>query len=139
MADIVKGIKETCTILGYADDWVVVTSSKAPIRAETRLKEAANSSTRWSSDNGFKISSGKTKIHRRRPRTEGNRFKLIGTEKIEMVNKHRIMGLTFDERLNWKIHIKDVKPKVTIKLNLLKACSTHRGARTKKHSCGSTK
>jgi hypothetical protein len=35
MADIVKGIRETCTILGY-DDWVVVTSSKAPIRAETR-------------------------------------------------------------------------------------------------------
>jgi hypothetical protein len=43
MADIDKGIKETCTILGYADDWVVVTSSKAPIRTETKLKEAANS------------------------------------------------------------------------------------------------
>jgi hypothetical protein len=40
-------MKEICTILGYADDWVVVTSSKAPIRAETRLKEAANSVTRW--------------------------------------------------------------------------------------------
>jgi hypothetical protein len=32
-----KGIKGTCTILGYAVDWVVATSSKAPIRAETRL------------------------------------------------------------------------------------------------------
>jgi hypothetical protein len=46
MADIVKGIKETCTILGNADDWVIVTSSKAPIKAETRIKEAANSVTR---------------------------------------------------------------------------------------------
>jgi hypothetical protein len=35
MADIVKGIKETCKILGYADVWLVVISSKAPIRAET--------------------------------------------------------------------------------------------------------
>jgi hypothetical protein len=42
MADILKGIKETCTILGYADDWVIVTSSKEPIRAVTRLKETAN-------------------------------------------------------------------------------------------------
>jgi hypothetical protein len=61
MADIIKGIKETCTILGYADDWVVVISSKTPIRAEARSKEAANSVTRWTSDNGFKISSEKTK------------------------------------------------------------------------------
>jgi hypothetical protein len=41
IADIVKEIKETCTILGYADDWVMVTtvtSSKAPIRAETIIK-----------------------------------------------------------------------------------------------------
>jgi hypothetical protein len=43
MADIIKGTKETCTILGYADDWVIVTNSKAPIRAETRLKKGANS------------------------------------------------------------------------------------------------
>jgi hypothetical protein len=48
MADIVKRIKQTCTILDYADDWVVVTSSNAPIRAEARIKEAANSVSRWS-------------------------------------------------------------------------------------------
>jgi hypothetical protein len=68
MDDIVKEIKETCTILRYADDWVIVTSCKAPIRAETRIKEAANSVTRWASDNGFKISPEKTKtmlIHRK--------------------------------------------------------------------------
>jgi hypothetical protein len=80
MVDIVKGIQQTCTILGYADDLVVVTSSKAPIRAETWIKEVANSVMRWASDNGFKISLEKTKtmlIHRRRPRTEGNtKFKL---------------------------------------------------------------
>jgi hypothetical protein len=61
---------------------VVVTSSKAPIIAETRLREAATSVTRWASDNGFKISPEKTKggLHRR------TKFKLrvlIRTEKIE--------------------------------------------------------
>jgi hypothetical protein len=40
-----------------------------------------------------------------------------------MVKKHRILGLTFDERLNWKEHIKDVKARATRKLNLLKSLS----------------
>jgi hypothetical protein len=116
MANIIKGTKETCTILGYADDWVIVTNSKAPIRAETRLKKAANSDTKWANDNGLKITPGSTKtmlIHTRRPQIKGNTsFKLrvlIKTEKIEMFKKQRILGLTFDERLNWKEHIKDVK------------------------------
>jgi hypothetical protein len=33
-----------------------------------------------------------------------------------MVKKQRILGLTFDERLNWKEHIKDVKAQFTEKL-----------------------
>jgi hypothetical protein len=36
MADIVNEIKETCTILRYADDWVIETSSKAPITTENQ-------------------------------------------------------------------------------------------------------
>jgi hypothetical protein len=76
-------------------------------------------------------------IHRRRPQTEGNtKIKLrvlIETEKIEMVKKHRILGLTFIERLKWKEHIKDVKAKRN-SIN-----STHQGARKRKHSCRSTK
>jgi hypothetical protein len=46
MVNIVKGIKETCTILGYTDDWVIEASSNALIRAEIRIKEVANSVTR---------------------------------------------------------------------------------------------
>jgi hypothetical protein len=66
-------------------------------------------------------------VHRRRPRTERNtRFNLrvlIETEKIEMVKKQRILGLTFDERLNWKEHIKAIKARATRKLNQLKNLS----------------
>jgi hypothetical protein len=91
---------------------VIVTSSKAPIRAETRIKEAANSVTRWANDNCFRISPEKIKtmlIHKRKPRNEGNTRLLRvlnGTEKVKIVKKHRILGLTFDERLFWKEHIK---------------------------------
>jgi Fic family protein len=48
---------------------------------------------------------------------------LIGTEKIEITKKHRILGLTFNEKPNWKEHIKDGKAMATKKLNLLKSLS----------------
>jgi hypothetical protein len=89
IANMVKRIKETCnTILRYADDWLIVASTNAPIRVETGIEEAASSDTRWASDNSFKISPEKTKImliHRRRPRIEGNTKFKLRTEKVEMV------------------------------------------------------
>jgi hypothetical protein len=56
-----------------------------------------------------------------------------------MVKQHRILGLRFDERLNWKEHIKDVKVRAMRKFNLLKSLSWNRGAKTRKYSCGSIK
>jgi hypothetical protein len=43
MTDIVKDIKEPTQIMGYADDWVVITSNKAPLLTENRLKKATDS------------------------------------------------------------------------------------------------
>jgi hypothetical protein len=39
---------------------------------------------------------------------------------IEMVRQHRIVGLIIDDRLNWKVHLKDVKVQAGKKLELLK-------------------
>jgi hypothetical protein len=47
IANMVKRIKETCnTILRYANDWLIVASTNAPIRVETRIEAAASSDTR---------------------------------------------------------------------------------------------
>jgi hypothetical protein len=90
MTEIVKEIKEPTRIMGYADDWVVITSSNAPLLTKNRLIKAATSISKWADENGFEISTEKTKtmlIHRRRPKTE-RRMHLnlfIKNEKIEMV------------------------------------------------------
>jgi hypothetical protein len=108
MTDIVKDIKEPTQIMGYADDWVVSTSNKAPLLTENRLKKATDSISKWAEENGFEISTEKTKtmlIHRRRPKFE-RRLKLnlfIKNEKIEMVRQYRILGVIFDERANWML------------------------------------
>jgi hypothetical protein len=36
-----------------------------------------------------------------------------------MVGQHRILGLIIDVRLNWKVHLKDVKARAGKKLGLL--------------------
>jgi hypothetical protein len=103
MADIVKDIKEPTQIMGYTDDWVVITSNKAPLLAENRLKKTTDSISKWAEENGFEISMEKTQtmlIHRRRPKIE-RRLKLnlfIKNERIKMVRQHRILGVIFDER-----------------------------------------
>jgi hypothetical protein len=53
MTDIVKNIKEPTKILGYADDWVVITSSKAPLLAKNRLKKATDKISKWAKGNGM--------------------------------------------------------------------------------------
>jgi hypothetical protein len=40
-----------------------------------------------------------------------------------MVKKQQILGLTSDERLNWKEHSRDLKVRTKTKLNLLKSLS----------------
>jgi hypothetical protein len=81
--------------------------------AENRLK-ATDSISKWAEENGFELSTEKTKmmlIHRRRPKIE-RRLKpnlFIKNERIEMVRQHRILGVMFDERANWKAHICDTK------------------------------
>jgi hypothetical protein len=38
-----------------------------------------------------------------------------------MTNHHCILGLIFDQRLNWKEHIKNLKPRAMKKLNIIKS------------------
>jgi uncharacterized UBP type Zn finger protein len=45
----------------------------------------------------------------------------INNDKIEMTQSHRILGFIFDERINWKEHIKDVKVRAERKLNIIKS------------------
>jgi hypothetical protein len=66
-------------------------------------------------------------IHRRRPNIE-RRLKLnlfIKKEGIEIVRQHRILGMIFDERANWRAHICDAKVRALKKLNIIKSLITH--------------
>jgi hypothetical protein len=87
------------------------------------IENAADKVIKWTNENGFRISAEKTKsmlIHRRnrvlerRPRI----INWINNVDIEMTNHHRILGLIFGQRLNWRDHIKDVKARAMKKMNI---------------------
>jgi hypothetical protein len=62
----------------------------------------------------------------------------INNEEIEMTNHHCILGLISDQRLNWKEHIKDVKARAMMILNIIKSMA-HKKAKTNKTFCEYTK
>jgi hypothetical protein len=54
---------------------VILTNNKTPETAKVRLQKATNTVSRWEKENGFTISSEKTKamlIYRRKPRVSIN-------------------------------------------------------------------
>jgi hypothetical protein len=126
MTDICKGMEEPTKMMGYADDWIIYISHKLPRVAEARFKKAADKVIKWSNVNGFRISAEKTKsmfIHRwNRVLGRTPRIRIwINNVEIVMTNHHRILGLIFDQPLNWKEHIKDVKARAIKKLNIIKS------------------
>jgi hypothetical protein len=123
MTDICKGMEEPTKMMGYADDWIIYISHKLPRVAEARFKKAADKVIKWSNVNGFRISAEKTKsmfIHRwNRVLGRTPRIRIwINNVEIVMTNHHRILGLIFDQPLNWEEHIKDVKARAMEKLNI---------------------
>jgi hypothetical protein len=84
----------------------------------------ANRHYKWPKTRYKKQPVKKTKamlIHKRKPRVY-ERPKLNvkhGTNEIEMVRHIRILGLIIDVRLNWKVHLTEVKARAGKKLGLL--------------------
>jgi hypothetical protein len=110
MSEICKGIEGPTRMLRYADYWVILTSNKTPKTEEARLQKVTNTVSKWAKQNGFSTEKTKTMlIYQRKPRVSRKpKIKIrIGTEKIEMVKHHRILGLVIDERMNCNKHIQD--------------------------------
>jgi hypothetical protein len=109
-------------IVGYADDWVVYSSSANNQVATSRVRRVIENIDQWTLHNGFSISANKTKcfmITRKRLRIDNLNIKVQG-EPVEKVESHRILGLVFDTRLTWKEHLKQAKQKAEKKISILK-------------------
>jgi len=125
---ITSCIQEPIKIVGFADDWTLYLRHHNLEFIQETMQKALNNLTTWSNENGFRFSSEKTVVmhfHRLRPRINPivkPKFKLNG-QWLKITETHKILGLMFDSKLDWKCQMNYIKEKVNKRMNLIKALS----------------
>ena len=109
----------------YVDDLAIFLSSPNIRSIERRLQYTINRIHSWSQNNGFQLSIEKTTaVHFHRKRglpTEPSL--LLNNHQISFNDHHKFLGLIFDQRLRWSVHIDCLKVKCMQAMQLLKTLS----------------
>jgi ribonuclease HI len=126
LSNIDRDIERPTKTIGYADDWVLYSKAYDVNQAESAMQKALDSIEKWSRQTGFRFSEEKTVVMLFTKRhNERRTLQLhLNGKPLENVPNHRILGLIFDDRLNWNAHIMDVKARATKKLSILKTLAT---------------
>lgn len=122
--DIVN-INTSAKFIIYADDATVLFSG-----ADTdTLVESCNNFfcniTSWSLSNKLKINPKKTKVIIFRARNKVLNLKqdiMCADQKIDIVEEHKILGVTFSSHLSWDSHVNDLCKKLSFTTGALSRC-----------------
>lgn len=119
---VAKFIPKDVEFLLYADDLTLFVSSKQLNSCKRRLQIAVDKLHNWSSATGLSFSMSKTKaVHFTRLRKHTDPIVItLNRDNIEFVESHKYLGMTFDKRLTWTLHIKQLKTHTTKQLNIMK-------------------
>jgi len=94
----------------YADDIAVILPSYSPSEAKTLLQNYLDSVADWCAEWKFSISAGKCALlpfsRKRHPSTAPALH--IDGQVIPVVNNFKFLGLIFDSKLRWNLHIQYV-------------------------------
>ena len=108
----------------YADDCAIWHSSNIAQFSAGRVQMALNSIHAWGQQWGFKFSAAKSVGVIFTHKLKLPRISLtLGNTPIPIKNSARFLGLHFDSRLNWTVHIEQLLVKCHRSLNLLKIIS----------------
>lgn len=112
----------------YADDLVIFVSSKNIKEIQEKLQCTLDKLSKWCEITGFKFSKEKTNamIFTRKRKLVQNPVLLLNATLINFVDKYKFLGVTFDKKLKWAHHIKEIKAKATKNLNIIKMLSHSR-------------
>ena len=110
----------------YVDDLLICYSAESMEEIQTVLQNAIDSINREAHQKGFRFSETKTKaIHFCRLRSQHNEPRLILNDTpITNVESIKCLGLFFDKKLTWDIHIKHLATRCKKALNILRCTSS---------------
>lgn len=122
MNKVTSFIPNNTKISLFADDIVIYTKGKNLSTIQRNLQRTISNMELWSASTGFKFSKTKTRaIHFCRLRKEHVKPVLkIEETPIKYENVAKFLGVTFDSKLNWETHIKNLKKECSQRLNLIK-------------------
>lgn len=123
--DVVNQIDPSINVYLYADDIVLFYKHKSMEAIETQLQTALNSINNWMKTHGFKISPEKSTIVHfcRKYKSHRDPSLTVENNPIPVVAHQRYLGVEFDRKLTWHIHIDKTKKSAMKSINVLKALS----------------
>ena len=122
---IVKCLNADVNASLYVDDFQICFSGQNMSVIERKLQLCLNKLEVWSNENGFRFSTAKTMcVHfcRKRKLHLDPELFLYGSQ-IPVVSQVKFLGLIFDNKLNFKPHICQLKEKCKKAMNLLRVVS----------------
>ena len=109
----------------FVDDLALYCTGYDAVATCSTMQKAIDSVSKWANENGFKFSESKTiavRFCRRRIKEIIPTLTLNGTI-LPYATEVKFLGMLFDEKLNWKNHIDQLKIKVKRSLDILKVVS----------------
>uniref|UniRef100_A0A1A8L2C0 Reverse transcriptase domain-containing protein n=1 Tax=Nothobranchius pienaari TaxID=704102 RepID=A0A1A8L2C0_9TELE len=119
--DVFNGIKDGMGFSLFADDGAVWYRGKNLEFIVKKLQVAIDGVVEWSYRWGFKFSVDKTKtmFFTRKKVREDLKLELY-SQGLERVRKFKFLGVWFDERLTWGVHIQSIMDKCKKVLNIMR-------------------
>nr|BDT63038.1 MAG: hypothetical protein [Trachysalambria curvirostris nimavirus] len=122
--DIVKAVPRAVSCSLYVDDFTLYCSGGSLKDVQNHMQTAVNQVSQWATYHGFKFSPNKSvAMHFRKRRGNFHPSLFLGANPLQFVEEVKFLGLTFDPRLTWVPHIKNLKIKATKALGILRVLS----------------
>ena len=104
------------------DDLSITCASKNMASIERQLQLCLNKIEKWADENGFKFSKTKTVCMHfcNKRKLHPDPTLTLYNSQILVVNQTKFLGIIFDAKLNFKVHIEYVRQKCFKAMNLLK-------------------
>ena len=119
----------------YVNNFLICYSSKNMVAIERKMQQCINKILKWTMKNGFKISLNKTKcMHFCQICKMHNQPTLtLNDSEIPVTQQYKFLGITLDPELSFIPHIKQLRIKCNITIQLLRTIAhTDLGADKKK-------
>ena len=119
-ADLVDHLENDCIVKAYADDTQLMIGGKTRQEVKKRLEQAISKAQQWFGKNSLLINPTKTEIMmlgKKQPEESADLTIDVREGEtiipLKLAPHIKILGVTLDEELNWKKHVKQVRRNAT--------------------------